>query len=76
MGTIRKYSYYAALAKWNFLQIIHDTRALDLKAIEEAFTERGLAQLHKRELISDDDVAQILSQDHLRLTIRRCLKGS
>ena len=35
-----------------------------LKAIEEAFAERALAQLHKRELISDDDVAQILSQDH------------
>jgi len=38
--------------------------AVDLKAIEEAFAERVLAQLHKRELISDDDVAQILSQDH------------
>ncbi len=37
---------------------------VDLKAIEEAFAERVLAQLHKRELISDDDVAQILSQDH------------
>ena len=28
------------------------------------FAERVLAKLHKRELISDDDVAQILSQDH------------
>ena len=37
---------------------------VSLKAIEEAFAERVLAQLHKRELISDDDVAQILSQDH------------
>ena len=37
---------------------------VDLKATEEAFAERVLAQLHKRELISDDDVAQILSQDH------------
>jgi hypothetical protein len=37
---------------------------VDLKAIEEAFAERVLAQLHKQELISDDDVAQILSQDH------------
>lgn len=37
---------------------------LDLKAIEEAFAERVLAQLHKRELITDDDVAQILSQHH------------
>jgi hypothetical protein len=35
-----------------------------LKVIEEAFAERVLAQLHKQELISDDDVAQILSQDH------------
>ncbi len=35
-----------------------------LKAIEETFAERVLAQLHKRELISDDDVRQILSQDH------------
>jgi hypothetical protein len=35
-----------------------------LKALEQAFTERVLAQLHKQELITDDDVAQILSQDH------------
>ena len=35
-----------------------------LKALEQAFTERVLAQLHKRELITDDDVVQILSQDH------------
>jgi hypothetical protein len=34
------------------------------KAIEEAFAERVLSQLHKRDLITDDDVAQILSQDH------------
>jgi hypothetical protein len=37
---------------------------VDLKAIEAAFAERVLAQLHKRELITDDDVAKILSQDH------------
>ena len=37
---------------------------VDLKAIEDAFAETTLAQLHKQELISDDDVAQILSQDH------------
>ena len=37
---------------------------VELKAIEEAFAERVLVQLHKRELITDDDVAQILSQDH------------
>ena len=35
-----------------------------LKAIEEAFAERALPQTHKRGLISDDDVAQILSQAH------------
>jgi hypothetical protein len=35
-----------------------------LKAIEQAFAERVLAQLHKQELISDEDVVQILSQDH------------
>jgi hypothetical protein len=37
---------------------------VDLKAIEDAFAETILSQLHKQELISDDDVAQILSQDH------------
>jgi uncharacterized membrane protein len=37
---------------------------VDLNAIEQAFAERVLAQLHKQELISDDDVAQILSQEH------------
>jgi hypothetical protein len=38
---------------------------VDLKAIEPAFAELALAQLHKRELITDDDVLQILSQDHI-----------
>lgn len=37
---------------------------VDLKSIEEAVAERALVQLHKRELISDDDARQILSQDH------------
>ena len=37
---------------------------VDLKALEDAFAERVLAQLHKQERISDDDVAQILSQEH------------
>jgi len=37
---------------------------LNLKALTEAFAERVLVQLHKRELITDDIVAQILSQDH------------
>jgi hypothetical protein len=37
---------------------------VDLKPIEDAFAERVLAQLHKRELINDEDVALILSQDH------------
>jgi hypothetical protein len=42
------------------------TRFLEvaLASIEKAFAERVLAQLHKRELITDDDVAQSLSQDH------------
>jgi hypothetical protein len=30
---------------------------VDLKVIEEAFAERVLAQLHERELVTDDDVA-------------------
>jgi type II secretory pathway component HofQ len=37
---------------------------VDLQAIEQAFAERVLAQLHKLELITDDDVAQVLSQEH------------
>ena len=37
---------------------------VDLKAIEQAFAERVLALLHKQELLTDDDVVQILSQDH------------
>jgi hypothetical protein len=37
---------------------------IDLKLIEQAVAERVLAQLHKQELITDDDVAQIPSQDH------------
>ncbi len=37
---------------------------VDLKAVEKAFAERLLAQLQKQELISDDDLAQTLSQDH------------
>ena len=37
---------------------------VNLKVIEQAFAERVLAELHKRELITDDDVAQILSQEH------------
>ena len=36
---------------------------IDLAALTQTFAERVLAQLHKRELITDDDVAQILSQD-------------
>jgi hypothetical protein len=37
---------------------------VDLQAIEHTFALRVLMQLHKRELLTDDDVAQILSQDH------------
>ena len=51
---------------------------VDLKAIEQAFTELVLAQLHKRELITDDDVVQILSQDHTAFGVpvrRRLAEG-
>ena len=37
---------------------------LDLKALTQIFGKRVLVQLHKRELITDDIVAQILSQEH------------
>ena len=37
---------------------------MDLEELTQAFAERVLAQLHKRELITDDDVVQILSQEH------------
>jgi hypothetical protein len=33
---------------------------VDLKAIEDTFAERVLARFHKREILIDDDVAQIL----------------
>lgn len=34
-----------------------------IKTIESAFAERVLAQLHKQDLLSDEDVVQILSED-------------
>ena len=37
---------------------------IDIAALNQAFAERVLALLHKQELITDDDVLQILSQDH------------
>ena len=37
---------------------------IDLAPFTQAFAERVLAELHKKELITDDLVAQILSQDH------------
>ena len=42
---------------------------IDLKAITHIFAERVLAQLHKRELITDDVVAQILSQEHTGFSV-------
>jgi hypothetical protein len=39
------------------------------ETITKAFAERLIAQLHKRELITDDDVPQILSQDHTRFGV-------
>ena len=44
--------------------MFHRFAELDLKVLTQVFAERVLAQLHKRELITDDIVAQILSQDH------------
>jgi len=46
---------------------------VDLKAIEEAFAERALAQLHKQELISDDDVASTSSAQQRRSSLRSTL---
>ena len=37
---------------------------MDLDALTQAFAERVLAQLHRHELLTDSDVAQILSQPH------------
>lgn len=37
---------------------------VDLRAIKDTFAQRGLVLLHKLELVIDDDVAQILSQNH------------
>jgi hypothetical protein len=37
---------------------------IDLEQMTQAFGERVLAQLHSRELISDDVVAQVLFQNH------------
>jgi len=54
---------YSPLRDLGFPQILRAS-VLELKAIEEAFANRVLAQLHKRELITEDDVAQILSQDY------------
>jgi hypothetical protein len=44
--------------------MFHRFAELDLKVLTQVFAERVLAQLYKRELITDDIVAQILSQDH------------
>ena len=42
---------------------------IDLAALTQAFTERVLAQLHTRELITDEHVAQILSQQHTGFSV-------
>ena len=44
-------------------------REIDLAALTQAFAERVLAQLHKKEFITDDDVAQILSQKHTGFSV-------
>jgi hypothetical protein len=43
---------------------------VDLKAIEQAFAERVLAELHKRELITDDDVASTSSAEQRKFSPR------
>lgn len=42
---------------------------IDLAALTQAFAEQVLAQLHKRELITDHDVAQILSQERTGFSV-------
>ena len=42
---------------------------IDIAALNRAFTERVLALLHKQELISDDDVLKIPSQDHTGFSV-------
>ena len=42
---------------------------IDIAALNQAFAERVLAALHKKELITDDDVLQILSQDHTGFSV-------
>ncbi len=37
---------------------------IDIATFNQAFAERVLALLHKQELITDDVVAQVLSQQH------------
>ena len=37
---------------------------IDIAALNQAFAEHVLAALHKQELITDDVVVQILSQNH------------
>ena len=37
---------------------------VDLEVITQALAERVVTRLHKLKLITDDDVAQILSQNH------------
>ena len=42
---------------------------IDLAALTQTFAERVLAQLHKKELITNDHVAQILSQQHTGFSV-------
>lgn len=42
---------------------------IDIAALNQTFGERVLALLHKQELITDDDVLQILSQDHTGFSV-------
>jgi hypothetical protein len=66
----RKLNTILFRAAWGALSEVLSIKERELAAIftvqttGEAFVERVLALLHKRELIADDDVAQILSQEH------------
>jgi hypothetical protein len=42
---------------------------IDIAVLNQAFAERVLALLHKQELITDDVVVQILSQDHTGFSV-------
>ena len=42
----------------------HTHNEVDHEAVTQALAERVLAQIHEQDLLTDDDVVHILSQDH------------